>query len=556
MQRIQMSRVGFGAATAAALVLTGIGMAAAADSALTGQVSSVEEGAMEGVLVSAQQDGSTIRTSVVTDAQGRYAFPAGRLAPGTYKISIRAVGYDLDGPATAAVAPDQAASADLKLKKTANLAAQLTNSDWMASLPDAPQRRIIASCTTCHTLQRIVESKYTADDFMALVPRMMRYGAMSKPNHPQIAPDRSPTSAPKGDVLRNFAEYLAGINRSTHPSFAFALKTAPRPSGRTTRVILTEYELPRPDLTEPHDVVVDPKGTGTVWYSNFGEQTLGELDPKTGQVTEYPLPLLKPDAPTGSLNLEFDPAGNPWVAMMYQQAVATLDRKTGKVTTYPLAVEHQNPKVQIGMLDPRNSNVDGKVWFSEGGSRTLFRLDPKTGTMEQIDQFRSVPKNVAHAEYGIVSDAQNNIWFFDFADRNVGRTDKSTGTTTLFAVPTAASRPRRGHMDAEGRITFAEFAADRVGVMDTKTEQIREYPLPENFAPYDAVMDRNGEVWTGGMNADTIVRVDTKTGQSVGYPLPESTNVRRVFVDNSTTPVTFWVGNNHRGKIIKLEPLD
>ena len=556
MQGIQMYRAGLAATTAVALVLAGIGGAAGADSALIGQVSSVEEGAMEGVLVSAQKDGSTIRTTVVTDAQGRYAFPPGRLAPGSYKISIRAVGYDLDGPATAAVGPDQAASADLKLKKTADLTAQLTNSDWMASLPEAPQRRVIAGCTTCHTLQRIVESKYTADDFMALVPRMMRYGAMSKPNHPQVAPDRSPTSAPKGDVLRNFAEYLASINRSTHPTFAFPLKTAPRPSGRATRVILTEYELPRPDLTEPHDVVVDPKGTGTVWYSNFGEQTLGELDPKTGQVTEYPLPLLKPDAPTGSLNLEFDPAGNPWVAMMYQQAVATLDRQTGKVTTYPLAVEHQNPKVQIGMLDPRNSNVDGKVWFSEGGSRTLFRLDPKTGTMEQIDQFRSVPKNVAHAEYGIVSDAQNNIWFFDFADRNVGRTDKSTGATTLFAVPTAASRPRRGHMDADGRITFAEFAADRVGVMDTKTEQIREYPLPENFAPYDAVMDRNGEVWTGGMNADTIVRVDTKTGQSVGYPLPESTNVRRVFVDNSTTPVTFWVGNNHRGKIIKLEPLD
>jgi streptogramin lyase len=384
----------------------------------------------------------------------------------------------------------------------------------------------------------------------------MRYGAMSKPNHPQVAPDRSPTSAPKGDVLRKFADYLASINRSTQPAFAFPLKTAPRPSGRATRVILTEYELPRPELTEPHDVVVDPKGTGTVWYSNFGEQTLGELDPKTGKVTEYPLPLLKPDAPTGSLDLEFDPSGNPWVAMMYQQAIATLDRKTGKVTTYPLAPEYQNPKVQIGMLDPRNSNVDGKVWFSEGGSRTLFRLDPATGKMEHIDQFKDVPKNVAHAEYGIVSDPQNNLWFFDFADRNVGRTDKSTGVTTLFAVPTPASRPRRGHMDANGLITFAEFAADRVGVMDTKTEQIREYPLPENFAPYDAVMDRNGEVWSGGMNADTIVRVDTRSGQSVGYLLPESTNVRRVFVDSSTTPVTFWVGNNHRGNIIKLEPLD
>jgi virginiamycin B lyase len=556
MKRFQMKRVCLATTTAAALVLAGIGGAAAADSALTGQVSSVEEGAMEGVLVSAQKDGSTIRITVVTDAQGHYAFPAAKLEPGNYKITIRAVGYELDGAGAASVEASKASSADLKLKKTANLAAQLTNSDWMASLPDAPQRRIIASCTTCHTLQRIVESSYTADVFMALVPRMMRYGAMSKPNHPQVAPDRSPTSAPKGDVLSNFAEYLASINRSTHPTLAFPLKTAPRPSGRATRVILTEYELPRPDLTEPHDVVVDPKGTGTVWYSNFGEQTLGELDPKTGKVTEYPLPLLKPDAPTGSLNLEFDPSGNPWVAMMYQQAIATLDRKTGKVTAYPLAAEKQNPKVQIGMLDPRNSNVDGKVWFSEGGSRTLFQLDPATGKMDQIDQFRSAPKNVAHAEYGIVSDPQNNIWFFDFADRNVGRTDKTTGVTTLFAVPTPASRPRRGHMDADGRITFAEFAADRVGVMDIKTEQIQEWQTPANFAPYDAVMDRNREVWTGGMNADTVLRIDTKTGQSVGYLLPESTNIRRVTVDNSTTPVTFWVGNNHRGKIIKLEPMD
>ncbi len=559
MKSRQMSSLFLATASAAALALAvapAAQPAMAADSALTGQVSSAEEGAMEGVLVSAQPDGSTIRTTVVTDAQGHYAFPSQRLAPGHYKISIRAVGYELDRDGAATVTAGAAAQADLTLKKTGNLAAQLTNADWMASLPDTPQRRVIAGCTTCHTLQRIVESTYTADGFMALVPRMMRYGAMSKPNHPQVAPDRSPTSAPRGDVLSNFATYLASINRSTHEGFAFPLKTAPRPTGRATRVIITEYELPQPDLTEPHDVVVDPQGSGHVWYSNFGEQSLGELDPTTGKVTEYPLPLLKPGAPTGSLDLEFDPSGNPWVAMMYQQAVATLDRKTGKVTTYPLAAEFQGPKVQIGMLDPRNSNVDGRVWFSEGGSRTLFRLDPATGKMDHIDQFKDVPKTVPHAEYGIVSDPKNNIWFFDFADRNVGRTDKETGVTTLFAVPTAASRPRRGHMDPEGRITFAEFAADRVGVMDTKTEQIREWPLPANFAPYDAVMDHNGEIWTGGMNADTIERIDTKSGQSVGYLLPESTNIRRVTVDNSTTPVTFWVGNNHRGKIIKLEPLD
>ena len=55
---------------------------------------------------------------------------------------------------------------------------------------------------------------------------------------------------------------------------------------------------------------------------------------------------------------------------------------------------------------------------------------------------------------------------------------------------------------------------------------------------------------------DRILRLDTKTGQAIEYLLPKSTNVRRVFVDNSTTPVTFWVGSNHGASIVKLEPLE
>jgi virginiamycin B lyase len=55
---------------------------------------------------------------------------------------------------------------------------------------------------------------------------------------------------------------------------------------------------------------------------------------------------------------------------------------------------------------------------------------------------------------------------------------------------------------------------------------------------------------------DRVVRLDTKTGDFTEYLLPRSTNIRRVFVDNLTTPVTFWVGSNHGASIIKLEPLD
>jgi hypothetical protein len=55
---------------------------------------------------------------------------------------------------------------------------------------------------------------------------------------------------------------------------------------------------------------------------------------------------------------------------------------------------------------------------------------------------------------------------------------------------------------------------------------------------------------------DRIVRLDPKTGKSIDYLLPRSTNIRRVYVDNTTALPTFWVGSNHGASIIKLEPLD
>src|SRR2546428_13915982 len=69
--------------------------------ALTGQVTSKAEGAMEGVVVSAKKAGSTITVSVISDAQGRYRFPANRLEAGKKSIKIPAACYDLAAPATA-----------------------------------------------------------------------------------------------------------------------------------------------------------------------------------------------------------------------------------------------------------------------------------------------------------------------------------------------------------------------------------------------------------------------------------------------------------------------
>ena len=61
--------VGFAFAPPAAL-------RAQTSAALTGQVSSPEEGAMEGVLVSARKTGASFTVTVVSNDKGHYSFPA------------------------------------------------------------------------------------------------------------------------------------------------------------------------------------------------------------------------------------------------------------------------------------------------------------------------------------------------------------------------------------------------------------------------------------------------------------------------------------------------
>jgi len=159
---------------------------AQAPAALTGQVSSAAEGPMEGVVVSAKRDGSTLTISVVSDTAGKFSLPASKLEPGRYSLAIRAVGYDIDGPKTADVAAGSTATADIKLRPTRNLAKQLSNAEWLASFPGTDtQKKTLLNCIGCHDLDRIVTSTHDAGEFVQVFNRMTGYYPGSTPQHPQ-----------------------------------------------------------------------------------------------------------------------------------------------------------------------------------------------------------------------------------------------------------------------------------------------------------------------------------------------------------------------------------
>src|SRR5579883_3019645 len=169
---------------------------------LSGQVTG-PQGAMEGVLVTAKKNGSTIAYTVVSDAQGHYSFPAGKIEGGDYTLRIRATGFDLDGAGKdgaikAMVDPQKPTTADLKLKKTKNLASQLVNAEWMMSMPGTDdQKAQLLNCVGCHTLERIVRSTHNADEFTQVVYRMANYAQVSQPLKPQRRVDQSYSENPE-----------------------------------------------------------------------------------------------------------------------------------------------------------------------------------------------------------------------------------------------------------------------------------------------------------------------------------------------------------------------
>jgi streptogramin lyase len=525
---------------------------------LSGQVSSTEEGMMEGVLVSAKKEGSTITQTVVTNDKGQFSFPAGKLDPGKYTITIRAAGYVLSGPKTVDVAAS-GATADVKLAKAKSVTSQLSNGEWLLSAPGSDQFKgsFLLDCQGCHTLQRVFTAPHTADEWKQVFARMGHYAPESVPAHPQlIVPGGLRSERPRvaANMMQQAADYLEKVNLSNYDRQEYDLKTLPRPKGKATKVMITEYDLPRKEAL-PHDVVVD--ADGHAWYSDFGNQMVGELDPKTGKVSDYKLELLRPEQPKGSLDLEFDPDGNLWIGMSYQGGASKIDRKTKQVTTYPLNKEWLDNTTQTNMVTPTHMNVDGKVWLSDNATRNIYRLDIKTGKWENLGTSKVADgKNLSG--YGNPVDKANNLYMLDFGGNTIATRNAKTGQVKAWTTPNARTRPRRGRFDDQGRLWFAEYAANTIGMFDPSTERMKEYKLPTPWGnPYDVVASKGGaEVWTGSMSNDYVSRLDTKSGEITEYLLPHTTNIRRVSVQETGPRPVLWFGNNHGAAIVKVEPLE
>src|SRR5258708_14482781 len=307
---------------------------------------------MEGVLVRAKGEGRTISITVVTDHEGRYSFPASRLMTGKSHFRLGAVGSDLESGVPVGVAAGSTSRADWKLVNTTDLIPQLTSSEWLLSVPGTEaQKNQLFRCAACHSLAPIVQSTYDEKGWLKTFARMRSYSEQAVLEHPVPLPYKV---AVQPDP--EFAKYLSTINLSSTSEWKYELKTLPRPTGRATRVIVTEYDMPAPGRL-PHDADLDDKGM--VWYNDFREPLIGRLDPRTGETKEWRMPPLKPDFPEGTLSIEFNRHGYLWIPRFRQGGYTRFDPRTEKFQTWLVPPEYNDPRA----IPPQISAApDGNAW--------------------------------------------------------------------------------------------------------------------------------------------------------------------------------------------------
>jgi streptogramin lyase len=533
------------------LFLMGIKAHSANPVAIGGVVSSQQEGKMEGVLVSAKKEGSTITVSVVSDSQGRYAFPGDRLSPGIYHLKIRATGYDLEDPGVVKLEDRKTAQVDLKLQKSKNLAAQMTPADWFLSNPEIKKRLIDdlkfgQNCVGCHSLTPVMTSKYPEGAWQGILSRMLQYHSSSlfEPGEVRV-PIRHDYQTVREDAdYGALAKFISSINLSSHPDgkWSFPLKTMPRLKGRGTRVIITEFAVPRRE-SQPHDVAVD--SDGMVWYNDHGNQYIGRLNPRTGEVKEWLSPGVEAKNAPGRAS------GRPRFDLRQENTAGTL--WFGKIT-----VDKKTDTLTKGKGYLR---ADGMIWEVKGSPQAdgdpeiheVVRTNPKTG---ETKVFKGPDRQMRF--YGDEVDSQGNFYGASLQYGVVGILNGKNGEWAFVPTPTPDSGPRRTALDKQDRFWYAEYYAGAIGMFDPKKWEAKEWMLHPNSLPYGIGVDKNGEAWAAGQGDDNLYRLNPTTGQVTTYPKGALMygQSRHLFVDNSTTPVTIWIGQDHMAAITRIEPLN
>jgi virginiamycin B lyase len=260
-----------------------------------------------------------------------------------------------------------------------------------------------------------------------------------------------------------------------------------------------------PDGAHPHDVAPEPAG-GILWYTAQHQAALGRLDPATGH-TQH-IPLGKGSRPHGVI---VGPAGLAWVTDSGLNAIVSVDPKTEEVTRYPLPAPNRYANLNTAVFDKK-----GVLWFT-GQSGFYGRLDPVKGEMQVFDAPRG------HGPYGICATPGGVVWYVSLAGSYLARVDTGTSKVKVFDPPTEASGTRRVWADSKGKLWVSGWKTGQLARYDPAIGEWREWKLPgTNPAAYAVYVDETDRIWISDFGANAVLRFDPARETFESFVIPRA----------------------------------
>ena len=247
---------------------------------------------------------------------------------------------------------------------------------------------------------------------------------------------------------------------------------------------------------------------GSIWWTGMWASLLGRLDPDTGDMQEFKLPLsARPHS------IVPDEAGNIWYTGNSNGTIGKLDPNTGLITEY-----------QTEARDPHSAafHPNGNLYFTAQGAGMLGRFDPDSGEMTEV-QSESRP-------YGIQVAANGTVWVAFNGTNKIGAMDPETMAIKYYDIPNEASRVRRLGLDSSGVVWFVNSTQGKIGRLDPASGEIRQWDSPsgQTSHPYAlAVID--DKVWynESGMRPDALVRFDPENEVFQSWAIPSGVGIVR-----------------------------
>ena len=229
-----------------------------------------------------------------------------------------------------------------------------------------------------------------------------------------------------------------------------------------------------------HDVMGDKDGN--IWTNASNLDRLLRFDPRKEEFKEWNLHTTVGRRPhTGDL----DPQGNYWVTLNVSLpsgpgygAVAKLDPRTGEISEYPTKTKHPG---NYGLA----ADAKGNVWFAELGASKLAKADA-AGNVTEYD-----PPTAHSGVRRVRIDSQGHVWFTEYYADKIGVLDPGTNNITEYPLGTDynSSQPYAIHIDRSGKVWFSLTSGNSLGRLDPATKQIDFFLLPSGSYARDVWPD-------------------------------------------------------------------